>query len=385
MVDVIGYRHFLILALAALFSAGCAARPTGSWPATSPGPTQLAMVTQPPTATPDMSPASPTLSLIPRIEGCVGIEEISPASPFFTAEASIGRLSVDLQVTRIEERSGRRLSVNPPEREMRFDVAGLLLGGHEFLTRPFGYYEGHDTPSAMEFASITLTLDGAPPLELPVRFVPGNENFNQAAVSVPDVSGRGRLSFEFGWTDRCFRLEASGSVRVEVVSRAVTAACEMDEVAYWDHLEALLGDSILVGSMTPAVGSPINEAKYAPYSNPGIDAHIAYGFDPKVPAITASPDSLIRIENQKTRLQLADMVDVHVWTRRSVADAVEDYPPHDLIEVLDLRAAQQPDGSFRFRVPGEPGRYVAAISVRFDSKCSTGTMWSVVNLDVVAP
>lgn len=385
MVAVIAHRRFLIIAFSALLSAGCAAAPTGSSPAVSPGATQLAAVTQQPTASPS-STARPTLLPIPTsFEGCIGVEDIQPASPFFDATASLGHFGVDLQITRIEERSGGLDSATPPARDLRYDHPGLLLGGYEFLIHPLGYYEGYDTPLAMESASFVLRLEGQDPIELATHIVPGNENYDQFAVTAPDVSGIGTLAVELAWTDRCFRLEASGSVRVEVAPRAVTAECEMDEDVYWDRLEALLDGSLLVGSSTLSVGSPFNEAKYQPYNNPGIDASIVYGFDPKVPAITASPDSSIRIENLKPRLHLADELDVQVWTRRSVAVAVRDYPPHGMIEVLHRRAVQQPDGSFRLPVPDEPGRYVATLSVNFDSKCTTGTMWSVVNLDVVAP
>ena len=311
-------------------------------------------------------------------EGCIGIDEIQPASPFFDAEASIGHVAVDLQVTKIEERSGERHAATPPPRDLRYDTAGLLLGGREFLIHPLGYYEGYDTPLAMESASFVLRLDGQDPIALATRSVPGNENYDQFAVTVPDIAGTGTLAVELAWTDRCFRLQASGSVRVEVVPRAVAAQCESDEDAYWVQLEALLDGSLLVGSSTPSVSSPLNEAKYQPYSNPGIDASIVFGFDPKLPAIEVAPDGSIRIENQNPRLHFADELVVDVWTRRSVADAVQDYPPHGMIEVLHRRVAQQPDGSFRLPVPEAPGRYVAGLAVNFDSKCTTGTMWSVV-------
>jgi hypothetical protein len=287
-------------------------------------------------------------------------------------------------VTRLEQRSGEPVSVTPPPRDINNNGVGLVLGGHDFVIKPEYYYEGYNPPITMESATATLTIDGAQPIALPTRFVPGNENFNQVAVSVPDVAGHGRLAIAMTWTDRCFRLDASGSTRVGVVPTSTTAGCELEEAAYWKQLGSLLDHPLTVASRQVRAMSPRNESRYAPYLNPGIDAFIAYLFDKDDPAFAAAPGSTLRVEATNPALTLTDMK-VAVFTRQSIAQAVKGYPPNGTVLVLERTPAQQADGSWRLRVPDVPGRYVATMSFHFDSKCTTGDVWAVVNVDVSAP
>jgi hypothetical protein len=386
-------RRVAPICVVGLIIAGCASAVPATETVSLTAPTLAPPTVAPPTVTPTsvtsratVSPSSPqaTFGLLQTtFEGCPGVDAIEPDNPFVDADASIGRLNVDLQVTRIEERSGQLRSVTPPTRELNNEGTRLLLGGHEFLTSPSSYYEGYDPPITMESASVTMTLDGGSASALPIRFVPGNENYNQAAVAVPDVSGHGILAFSFTWTDRCFRLEASGSVQVNVVSAATTAGCELEEAAYWSQLGALFEHGLNVASHLVDLGSPRNESKYAPYVNPGIDAFIVYAFDRDDPAVPAAPGSALRVGNPKPGLALSDM-ELAVFTRQSVTRAIKDYPPHGTELVLERSPAQHADGSWRLRVPAEPGRYVATIEFKFDSECSSGTAWAVVNIDVVA-
>jgi hypothetical protein len=292
---------------------------------------------------------------------------------------SIGLVHGQLQVTRIEELSGRRMSAVPPPRPVE-NHEGLMLGGREFVTFPSTFLQGSSGPQSMVEAALTLTLDGAGPIDLPTRFVRGNRNFDQVAVTVPDVAGRGSVTLGFIWVDTCFRYEASGTIPVEVVPLEQTAGCELDEEAYWDDLHALLKGSIAVGTTKPNVGSAFNESKFAPYVNPGIDAWIGYMFDAGAPELTVRSGNTIRIEAQKQRVHLADELMLVIWTRRSIARAVTEYPPKRTVEVFEGRLERQPNGSYELPVPDDPGRYVAAVSVEFESRCSTGTLWTVVNI-----
>jgi len=231
---------------------------------------------------------------------------------------------------------------------------------------------------------VTLTIDGGQPMTLPTHFVPGNENFNQVAVSVPDVAGHGRLAVDMTWTDKCFRLAASGSIRVGVVPTSVTADCALEEAAYWKQLGSVLDHPLTVDSREVRTTSPRNESKYTQNINPGIDAFIAYLFNKDDPAFEATPGSAFRVEAPNPALTLTDM-HLAVFTRQSIAQAVKDYPPFGTVLVLERTPAPQADGSWRLRVPDEPGRYVATMSFDFESKCTTGEVWAVVNVDVTAP
>ena len=372
-----------------LFAACSSAAPSLSVPpSTSQSPEALpsvSSVTTAPSPTAEPSAAPTTFAPEPTtIAGCPTIAAIWPQSPFVNAGGSIGHFGIDLLVTRIEQRSAQPVSVIPPTRELNNDGVGLVLGGHEFLTSPSYYYEGYNPPITMESATVTLTLDGAQPIALPTRFVPGNENFNQVAVSVPDVAGHGRLAISMTWTDKCFRLEASGSLRVGVVSTSTTAGCALEEDAYWKQLESVLYHPLTVNSREVRTISPFNDSKYTPNGSPGIDAFIAYMFDKDDPAFAAAPGSALRVEATNPALTLTDMT-LAVFTRQSIAQAVKDYPPHGTVLVLERTPARQADGSWRLRVPDAPGRYVAAMTFQFESKCTTGEIWAVVNVEVSAP
>lgn len=352
----------------------------------SPAPTSL------PSATP--RPPSPTVAPVASPDaGCPGLDEVDltrldldlssvyPNGDGGFGGFSIGIVYADLQMTRIEELSGPHRSVTPPAREIK-NSRGLVLGGREFVTFPSNFSEAYSPPQSMIDASMTLTLDGATRIDLPTRFVPGNRNLDQVAVTVPDVAGRGSIELAFAWADECFRYQALGRIPVEVVPLARTVGCDLDEETYWDQLHALLDGSLKAGSTTPAVTSAFNESKFAPYVNPGIDAFIGYMFDAKAPEEAVAPGSLVRIESLKQPLHLAQRLKVVIWTRRSIAAAVTAYPPKRAVVVFEGPLERELDGTYELPVPDDPGRYVAALSVRFDSPCTTGTLWSVVNIAV---
>ena len=319
-------------------------------------------------------------------EGCVPAAGLATANLLVDASSSIGRFRIDLQVTAVQDVKGLAPKAVPPSRALDNSGVGLLIGGHEFLTYPLPGWEGYAPPFAMESAKLTLTLDGSAPVTLQTRVVPGNANFDQVAVAMPDVAGMGTLDVELTWADQCNRFEATASRRIEVVGTATTDGCEIDdEDAYWHQLTSLLDGSLRIAGTTARVESPYNEARFAPYVNPGIDAFIAYLFSPQTAAIVAVPGARIQIENGEANLRLHDDMDVIVWTRTSLATAVADYPPGDLTEVLHWLPGKQADGSFSFPAPKQPGRYVAAIDVTYESRCTTGTLWTQVNVDVVSP
>ena len=389
-----GDRRFLIIAITAFVVAGCSANPVGSVAPTGAvaSPTTTAWATSQPTTRPTVvssePPSEPTLT-----PGCSSLDDLDVAgievdlsSVYPNGDGGFGGFSVGivhgaLDVTRIAELSGQRRSVVPPPRGVT-NGRGLVLGGRAFVTFPSTWFDGHQNPQAMIGARITLTLDDAAPIDLLTRIVPGNENFDQVEAKVPDLAGAGTVELSFIWADACFRYEATGTVPVDVVPLAETAGCELDEVRYWDQLDTVLDGSIRVGTLKPPAGSAFNEAKYAPYVNPGIDAFIGYMFDPHGPEQIVEAGSILRIEAAKPRVHLQKKLQAVTWTRRSLAAAVRDYPPKDVVRVFEGRLERVADGSFELRVPEEPGRYVVGLSVEFDSPCTNGTLWTVANIMV---
>ncbi len=73
-------------------------------------------------------------------------------------------------------------------------------------------------------------------------------------------------------------------------------------------------------------------------------------------------------------------MEAYGFTRRSVVGAVEDYPPAGLRQAFHRIASPRVDGSFRLRVPDEPGRYVASLTMDFEWACGTGTASAVFSL-----
>ena len=374
-------RFVALAAASALALTACSTSPIAS-PAGSPSALPTEPGTPPPTNAPTPTPVPTPIPLDPQ--GCTDTAGVDLGSVTAGGDASPGQLEFNLQVTKVEALFGGKGVSTPPPKDVR-NMVGLLVGGYEFTTHPSIHSADYLPPVTIEATTATLTLDGGSATDLAVRFVAGNENFNQAAITVPDVEGPATLDLAFTWTERCYRYEASASVRVDVVGRTTTAGCEMEEKAYRGQLEALLDRSLMVGDVAPKVDSPFNHSKYASYSHVAIDALIQYGFDPDASAVRALPGSAIRIVNRQPGLTLDKNMSFWLWTRASVADAVKRYPPEGLIEVLHGTPVQQPDGTFSLLVPDAPGRYAAGVELTYATACTTGTLWLVVNIDVAAP
>lgn len=389
-----GCRSLTILAIGALLAAGCGASPAATSAPTattvpSAGPPSTAAGTPGPSGTP--APSSTFAPAATPAPGCSSLDaidltdlDVELSSVYPNGDGGLGGFSIglvygQLKVTRLTELSGERRSVAPPAREID-NAKGLMLGGREFTT--FASFDRYGETQEIVDGSASLTLEGGPAIVLPTRIVPGNPILNQIAVTVPDVSGSGSVTLEMAWTDDCFRYDATGTIPVEVVPFRETANCELDEALYWDDLHAYLKGSITVGTTTPVVGSAFNESKYAPYGNPGIDAFIGYMFDADAPEQAVEPGTTLRIDKTKPSLHLGENMTVVIWTRRSIADAVKDYPPDGMVEVFEGRLQRQAGDSYALPVPDEAGRYVAALSVRFESPCTKGTLWAVVNIAV---
>jgi hypothetical protein len=383
---VTDHRRLSSIALAALMLGGCGTDVQS--PSPSP-PGSTAVATPGPTRTP-VAPPAPSLPT-----GCSGIDKVDLAGIEVTFGSvdedgnggeigfSLGPTSGEMQVTRLTDRAGQERCSTPPSPEL-LDQRGQILGGHEFITYPSTSFAGHSNPQAMLAAKVTLTLDGGAALDLPTRFIPGNENFDQVAITVPDVAGPGVLRLKFVWADRSFRYEGSSTIAVNVVPLSATEVCVLDSSGYFEQIGDLLRHSIEVNSVSQHAFSPFNTSKFAPFENPGIDAIIVYGFDPDKPSITAEAGTALRIERVSDELTLGNEMNLWVWTRPSVAKAIKDYPPEGSVLVLSRTPVKHADGTFRLRVPQDPGRYVAGVELTYDSQCSSGTLWFVVNIDVVA-
>ncbi len=394
MPNVTEHRRLPIIAIATLMLAGCGSGPASpsTFPSTSAGATEVAPSPATTAVASAASPPAPTLPVVmpdpTEIPSCdlAGIEvtlgSVDADGNGGNQGFSLGPTYGEMQVTRVAERSGRVRCSRPPSQEPP-DQRGQILGGHEFITYPSTSFDAHTNPQAMLTARATLTLDGGTPIDLPTRFIPGNVNFDQVAITVPDVSGPGVLLLEFAWADRNFRYEASSEITVNVAPLSATEGCALDSTGYFEQVRDRLRHSITVDAEPQNAFSPFNTSKFTPFANEGIDAIILYAFDPDAASIAASSGAALRIEDVSDEITLGEQMRLWVWTRASVAKAVTDYPPEGTVLVLSRTPARQADGSFRLRVPQDPGRYVAGVELTYDSQCSSGTLWFVTNVDVV--
>ena len=392
MPNVTRPRRIRTLATAAFVLAACGSSVTSP----SAGPQASSNASSPseaPSPAPTRSfPTFPSFTPFPPIdERCVPVENIEPASPFVNAASSIGKFNLDMQVTRIEELTGRRHVAAPPVRELGNDGVGLLAGGHEFLTSPSTYFGGATGPIHMESAKVTLTLDGAPPVELSSRIVPGNENFDQFSIAVPDRSGSGTISMEFTWTDQCFRLDARGSIRVEVASTSEVGDCALEQQAAWDQLSALVASGMQFGDINARLGEAYADGTYTDMAVEGDGPYALALFDRAAPTLKVSPGAKIGMNALDPALSLYPLAarPVPFMKRSAVITWLADggiYGGGPEPKVLwQSELSPRDDGSIRITAPKSAARYVAAIDLAFEYACGTGVVVSGIGVDVVAP
>lgn len=382
-------RRLLVLTTVAAIVAACGTPLTTS----APGRTASAPAATSPSAAPTRSAANfPSLTPLPPLSGrCVPVENVEPGGPFIDAQASIGRLRIDLQVTRIEELTGGRHVAVPPSRDLDNDSPGLLIGGHELLISPSGYFGGHQGPSRMEAATVTLTLDGAAPVDLAWRIVPGNENFDQFAVAVPDVAGSGRILVDFTWVDACYRLHARGSVPVRVASLALVGSCAIEREAAWAQLSALTERGLLFGDAKARLAWAWVEGTYADMSYEGDGPYALAMFDAQAPALKVAPGASIDMDAVDPGLALFPKAawPIPFMRRDTVIAWLADGgiygggPDPKVLSQSELTPLDA--GAIRMRAPEATGRYVASIALGFEYACGTGTVIAGFGIDVVAP
>lgn len=334
-------------------------------------------------------PTFPSFTPFPPIdERCVPVENIEPASPFVNAVSSIGKLFLDMQVTRIEELTGRRRVATPPARALDNDGVGLLVGGHEFLISPATYFGGATGPIHMESAKVTLALDGAAPVELSSHIVPGNEDFDQFSVAVPDLSASGTISMEFTWTDQCFRLAADGSIRVELASTSKVGDCALERQAAWDQLSALVASGLQLGDIKAKFAWARAEGTYTDMAYEGDGPYALALFDAAAPTLKVSPGATIAMHALDPALSLYPLAasPVPFMERSAVIHWLADggiYGDGPEPKVLwQSELSPRDDGSIRITAPKTAARYVAAIDLGFEYACGTGVVIAGIGVDV---
>ena len=385
-------RRSLALALVSVILAGCAA-PAAS----TEQPSADASAAAPTTFPSEGPPASPTASATP-------VPPTPQSSGPLTIESSCTDL-YDFEVPRVEVNPeiGRFYAEFAPHRlvprehpEVTFEVesapeinAGVLVGGHDLRMKVWVWYSydvhGEIGPLEVRGSGATLRADGHDPIDLDVDIAARDVDaalWDVVVHDVPDWDARASLELSFRWRDRCFTYAARTPIDgIKLVGTATTAGCGMTERRYEDDFSAALKAPLQVGSGTARIVSPWSKARYLPIDYPGIDVHPAFGWDRDAAPIVAAPDEILIVRREAPGFELLDMGAVG-WTRKNFVDQSDVWPPK-LEAVFHRSPERQPDGSFRLRVPSEPGRYVVTLSFPFDWTCGTGDVWSVFSLDVV--
>lgn len=379
---MIGFRRPAILAIAALVVAGCGATPGGSPPGSSadePSPT--------PGTTAEPTPTSQPSIVRTLANSCQGL----PADysiPTINVFTRLGRISAGFGVESVVPLQYPEATFTNPS-ELHTEI-GALPGGYDIPIELWLVYEfdavASMSPIELVDVDAELHVEGAAPVTIQIESSDRTGTiWNLVAKSIPDVDGVATIDVAVEWTDRCFTYSGDALIEnIRLASSTTTAGCRMTQKAYRADLEAALSRPLFVGADEAGLASPFSDGKYLPVINPGIDVHPASFWDRDATPITAAPGAALVVRRDQPDFQLITMQSM-VWTRRSFAAAADEWPPTGLVVVLQRTPQRQPDGSFRFRVPNEPGRYVARLSFEYDWTCATGTVWAVFSLTVLEP
>jgi hypothetical protein len=364
----------LVVPLAIVVSACAPTTPSTAPSSPSPAPTVAAIATAAPTF---VSTPGPTAN-----PDCPTIPSLFAEHPYWAdAQLDPGILDVDLQVTSIAPIWDPSNKVVPQPRDLRsYPDPGIIVGGREFHAWPSDSGSAAQGPSKLEAATATFTPDGGAATALATRFVPGNENFDQVAVTVPDISGDGLLDIALEWTDQCFRFTASGSSNVTIVPAAVVAGCHLDQDHWAEDARGLFDKGVNVDSTTQRIFPVQFSARYLNEGTGGDPPSWASLWKQHPGELEASSGGWVEVSDAVAGRALT-ISDVELFTRRDALEAASD-PSAAISALWTHQPTPKADGSFRVPVAAEPGRYVLVIRFHFTSACLTGMATSAFSLDV---
>ena len=339
----------------------------------APSASPVAVATTSPTPIPTLRPAAKA--------GCPNPASLVAGGPLGVDVApDPSRAFIELQVTAVEPVWDPASRFVASRRDIRPDDTGVLAGGHEFTIWPQAVPSYLANPLSMVAATATLTPDGQPARELGVRIVPGNKNFDQFAITVPDLEGRALLDLEIRWQDQCFIFTAEASQEITVVPLALTKACHLDQDHWFDDLAGVFDRRIKVNSTTQKIFPVELASRFASQETGGDPPSWAYFWKEDPRGITAVSGSWLEVSDPDGRRHTA-VTDVELFRRADALRAADDY--YASIETLwNHHPTPRADGSFRIPVAADPGRYVLVIRFTFESACLTGSATSAFSLDV---
>jgi hypothetical protein len=380
-------RHLPIIAIAALWLAGCAASPASSaTPVSQASPSASPVATS--VATPSDSPApeltpQPTASAEPSTTDCP--TELGDDNPMVTLSAA-DAFWMQLSIQEMALVSAPDQPMEPPSLPSRWDATEFLLGGGETRLH-LDYYPVVWDVSPITISTLRLTLhaDGQDPIRLAVRLEPGPEA-TRAFVDVPNIAWSGTLEIVAEWQDPCFSYRAKSTAPLLIDPASSVEGCPTRRNPAFEELGATFGPPIGVGPV---------DAKLTPWRFVGKVALLAVidplppytGFTRDTVTFAAGSGSTLAVSTWSDELELwlRDGIEVEFYRRGELIRWMEGGWIHgDEPEAKVVFRATLVEGadSFTFTAPTEPGRYAATAVFNYDSACSFGTAGFVVGIDV---
>jgi hypothetical protein len=326
------------------------------------------------------APSSPTPE--PTLHGnCPTPASLVDGQPsLVSVDPEPSRAHLELRVTAIEAVWDPATRVVPEPRTIVADETGAILGGREFTIWPEYFYEGFANPQSMGVATATLTPNGQAPLTLPVRIVPGNQNFDQFAIMVPDLSGRARFDLQLQWVDQCFRFTAQAAQTVTVVPLAATQDCHLDQAHWIDDLGGVFDKGIMVESTTQALFATDVHARFSNQGAGGDPPNWAYAWKQHPGGLRASSGGRLAVSDTVPGRELKATY-AELFRRDDALRLANDWTA-PISAIWHEQPAPRSDGAFSVPIRVEPGRYVLLLRFDFSSACLTGSAASAFSVEV---
>jgi len=254
--------------------------------------------------------------------------------------------------------------------------ASVLVGGGEVGLGLNLHGIGFEPYATILGLTGVLRLDGQRPRPLDVRFVPSADGSHEfPKVRIPDVDGPATIEFRVEWVDRCFGYAATGGADFWIVSSATARACPKGS-GFLDYVDARQPDAEVNG--TPIRLRLTHQVSRFSVGAIAADGPALYSWQRTAPAVSGSAGTNARLTIGSTGFLLNHIV-AQFYRRRDVTELLNggDYPKPLFYEEATTTAA----GALRLRVPAD-GRYVVALSFRWELPCALGSGVSVFSLDV---
>jgi hypothetical protein len=225
-------------------------------------------------------------------------------------------------------------------------------------------------------AVLRVPGEGRRPIE---ALIAGPERPGIVLLTIPDRNVDGFLELEVEASDRCIVYTATGKGNVRIAREASVDACPVDTDGAVQHWAALNEPPVGAGGIPVELALTEFVFLWTPgaFGSQGNDG--LFGFDPAADTAVGAPGGTVSVSAANEDLQLQSM-SVRFYHRGAILNwlAGGDRPGH----VFEATATPLGDGSLDLLLPSNAGRYVAAVSVQWESACARGGAVGPIGIDV---